>query len=75
MQKVNVNTAIKRLAEKRHNGILPLNDEALRLLVIKHPEASPSTEKVLLEGTPKDIHPIRFEMIDAESVKQAAIKT
>ena len=55
-----------------HNGILHLNDETLRVLIMKHPEASPSTEEVL-EGTPEDIHPIRFEMIHTESVKQAAI--
>ena len=37
MQKNNINVAIKVLTENMHNELLPLNEETLRLLIIKHP--------------------------------------
>ena len=54
MQKCNANEAIKLYSENIHNRILPLNEETRRLLIIKHPEASPAAEEVLLKGKPED---------------------
>ena len=39
MQKVDVNGALKLLTNNMANGILPLNEETLKLIKQKHPEA------------------------------------
>ena len=74
MSKGNVNGALKLLTNNMSNGILPLNDETLKLSQ-KHPDSRDALDDVLLEGDIPEIHPIIFETIDEEMVKQAAIKT
>ena len=63
------NGALKLLSNNMSNGIFPvtkdilaLNDETLKLLSQKHPEARDGD--VLLEGDIPEIHPIIFETID-----------
>ena len=75
MQKGNVNGAIKLLTNNMQNGILPLNDDTLNLLKQKHPQASEAAEDVLLPDEPEVIHAIKFENIDAETVRKAATRT
>ena len=72
IHKGNVNGAIKVLTSNMQNGILPLNEKTLKQLRQRHPEA---TEETLLPDKPEVIHPIKFEKIDAEMVRKAAIKT
>ena len=66
---------IKILTKNTQNGILPLNEQTLQLLKQKHPEATTSTEEILLPDEPEIMHPIKHEKIDAELIRKAAIKT
>lgn len=75
MQKGNVNGAIKILTNNMSNGVLPLTDETLEKLREKHPSGKKADEDVLLTDTPETVHPIRFEEIDGDSVRLAAIRT
>ena len=67
MQKGNVNAA--------KNGILPLDNKTLSDLRMKHPDAKPADPEMLFQDVPVITHPIRFELIDEEMVKIAALRT
>ena len=75
MQKGNVNGAIKLLSNNMQNGVLPLTDDTLKLLKIKHPEPAETSADVLLTDIPEKIHPIKFEDINADTIRRAAINT
>ena len=69
------NGALKLLSNNMQNGVLPLNEDTLKLLKQKHPTAKPANPEVLLSDTPKKAHPIIFESITAETIQMAATKT
>ena len=71
MQKGNVDSAIKLNME---NGILPLTDTKLKLLKQKHPNPAPTTEEVLLPDQSESIHRFKYENINADAVRKAALK-
>ena len=71
MQKGNVNGALKLLTNEMSNGILPLTEETLSQLEIKHPDNRDASADVLLNGPVKEIHPIVFDVIDEEMVLKA----
>ena len=75
MQKGNINCAIKIITNNMQNGILPLNEQTLQLLKQKHPEATTASEEILLPDEPEIMYPIKYEKIDAELIRKAAIKT
>ena len=75
MSKGNIAGALKLLSNNMLNGVLPLNDTTLNQLRQKHPDAKEVSRDILLEGEIPEVHPVIFEMIDEEMVKQAAIKT
>ena len=75
MAKGNVNSAMKLLTNNMSNGILPLGEDTLHQLRMKHPASRNADNDILLQGEIPDIHPIIFEEIDEEMVKQAALKT
>ena len=75
MRKGNVNAAINLLTENMRNGILPLNNETLNLLRLKHSDPKDAYESVMLSDVPERIHPVKFEVIDAEMIRKAAMKT
>ena len=54
------------------NGILPLREEILSQIKIKHPDNRDASNDLLLNGPLKEIHPIAFEAIDEEMVLRAA---
>ena len=56
-------------------GILPFDDKTLSFLKQKHPASSEFSEEVLLRGEKPSVHPVVFEDIDENMVKQAALKT
>ena len=66
MSKGNVNAAINLLTDNRRNGILPLNNETLTLLRLKHPDP---------KDVPERIHPVKFEVIDVEMIRKEAMRT
>ena len=49
MQKGNVNGALKILTSNMSGGILPLTDETLQLLELKHPDAKDTSQQALLQ--------------------------
>ena len=55
------------------NGILPLSDETLQILSLKHPEAQEAHHEAVLQGTKRQMHSIIYEDIDEDLVKKAAI--
>ena len=75
MEKENVNGALKLLRSTISNGILPLDDKTLSLLKQKHPASSELKNEVLLRGEKPSIHPVVFEDIDENMVKEAVLKT
>lgn len=56
------------------SAILPLNKETLNHLKLKHPETNEASVEVLHANVAEDVHPIKFEAINEESVRQAARK-
>ena len=67
MQKENVNGALRVLTNNMCGGILPLADETLQLLKLKHPyakEASDRSNQVILQGPTQKIHPVNFHSIN-----------
>ena len=74
-QKVNVNGALKLLTDNIDHGILPLNDDTISKLKMKHPQASAPDPIVLLPDEAQNIDPIRYRHITAQKVCKAAINT
>ena len=75
MHKGNVNSAINLLTNNMESGILPLNNDTLKLLKQKHPKPAKACEDVLLPDEPESVHFVKFESIDGELVRKACMKT
>ena len=75
MHKGNVNSAIKLLTNNMESGILPLNNDTLKLLKQKHPEPAKACQDVLLPDEPECAHFVKLETIDGELVRKACMKT
>ena len=75
MIKGKVNSALRLLSDEQCNGILPLDDNTMNELNLKHPDASPLNEDLLLEGPCQYINPVIFESIDECAILKAALKT
>ena len=73
--KDNVNSAIKLLTNNMESGILPLNNDTLKLLKQKHPKPAKACEDVLFPNEPESVHFVKFETIDGELVRKACMKT
>ena len=57
------------------NGTLPLTKKTLEKLQFKHPDKKSASPEMLLADPPKKVHPVRFDEINEECVKKAAIRT
>ena len=68
MLKGNVNGALPLLTSNQCNGLLPLNDETMNELHLKHPDACPINDDLLLQGTIKNVNDVIFESIDNNTV-------
>ena len=75
MEEGKVNNAMRLLQKSNNRGILPLTEETFEVLLEKHPPASKADEEVLLKDEINDIHPVIYECIDSEYVKEAAKRT
>ena len=75
IHKRNVTNAMKLLTDNMQNEILPLNQKTLHQLKQKHPQGKGAELDVLLTDTPKQGHPIKFDTIDTDLVKRAAVRT
>ena len=65
---------MKVLTGNMQNGIPPLNQKSLHVLKQKHPHGKEAELDVLLTDTPEQLHPIKFDAIDADLVKRAAVR-
>ena len=74
MRKGNVHNAMKLLTNNMKNGVLPLNKKTLEQLKQKHPQRRDADPEIMLPDKPEEIHPIKFDSIDAENVRKAALK-
>ena len=75
VRKKNVNAAINLLTENMRNGILPLDNKTLNLLRLKHHGPKDAHKSVMLPDIPERMHPVKFEVINAEMIRKAAMKT
>ena len=75
MRKANVHKAMKLLTNNMKSGVLPLNKKTLEQLKQKHPQRRGADLEIMLPDKPEEIHPIKFDSIDAENVRKAALKT
>jgi len=75
MKKDKLNAAVKLLTSGMEGGILPLDEDTMNLLQVKHPEPAKLNPEAVVDCAPNEVHPIIFDEIDAESVKSAAMKT
>ena len=73
--KRNVTNSMKLLTDNIQNGILLLNDKTLNQLKQKYPQSKEPELDVLLTDIPKQLHPIKFDAIDVDLVKSAAVRT
>ena len=74
MRKGNVHNAMKLLTNNIKNGVFPLNKKTLEQLKQKHPQRRDADPEIMLPDKPEEIHPIKFDSIDAENVRKAAVK-
>ena len=70
-----VNEAIKILEKANKGEILPFSDETFEILQQKHPKASEALDDILLKEAPQEVHPIIYENINSEMVKDVIKKT
>ena len=75
ISKGNVHNAMKLLTNNMKNGVLPLNEKTLEQLKQKHPQRRDADPQIMLPDKPEEIHPIKFDSIDAENVRRAVLKT
>ena len=75
MRKGNVHNAMKLLTNNIKNGVFPLNKKILEQLKQKHPQRRDSDPEIMLPDKPEEIHPIKVDSMDAENVREAAVKT
>ena len=57
------------------NGVLVLNKATLSKLFQKHLKGKSASQDLLLNGLLENTHPIKFQTIDNEMIRKAAMKT
>ena len=75
IRKGNINSGMILLTDNMQHGALLLNKQTLRHLKQKHPQGSKADPGVLLSDIPEEIHPIMFDLINAESVRKTRLNT
>ena len=70
-----VSAAIKLLSEESDNGILPINDDTMKLLHEKHPNAVEPEPIAMMPGIIQPVHPSVFEQINGEMIQKIAGRT
>ena len=75
MRKGNIHNAMKLLTNNMKNGVLPLNKKTLEQLKQKHPQRRDADPEIMLPDKPEEIRLIRFDSVDAENIRKAALKT
>ena len=73
MEKGNINAALNILTNNMSHGILPLDQKTISQVVLK--QKSCTSEDILINWSLEKVHPVRFESINEELIRKAAIKT
>jgi hypothetical protein len=71
----NVNAAMRFLTDNSRGGIHSLNPHVLNILHQKHPRGESVNDETILSGCMEDVHPIRFDGITGDTIRQSAIHT
>ena len=66
-----VNKALNLLESSNKGGILPLTDETFEVLLEKYPKASEAPNDILIEEEVQNVHPVIYDSIDSEMVRDA----
>ena len=74
MQKGNINPALNLLTSNMSHRIIQLDKKTTYQLVLKHPQKICASEDILVNGPIEKVHPVRFESINEEFIRRAAIK-
>lgn len=73
MHKGKVNAALRLIDDNMMGNVLPLNDQTLNQLKVKHPEGTVAAQSTLVEGPIEKIPPVIFDEITGETVRKAVI--
>ena len=72
MMKGKVSSAIKWLNTNSNSGVLPINQEVMDELLIKHPQGEKADSDYVLSGPQKPVEKVIFDNIDEEWIYTAA---
>ena len=72
--KGNINSALNVLISDMENGVLPLNKDTISKLFEKHPKSKTASQDILLNSSLQNIYPSKFQSIDKEMIRKAAIR-
>ena len=75
MEDGKVSKALKLLESSNKGGILPLTEETFEVLLEKHPKASEASNDILIQEEFQNEHPVIYDSIDSEMVRNATEKT
>ena len=75
MKNGKITSAVKLLTNSMEGGVLPLSEETMTLLRVKHPEPGELQEDAIVQRDPLPSHPVVFDEINGDSVRAAALKT
>ena len=70
-----IHSALRYLNDDDDGGVLPLNDDVMRQLKEKHPEAQKAPLGTLLFGPIKEVPDVIYQQINADMVRDAALRT
>ena len=70
-----VNAAIRLLSESENAGVLQLTNVTMQELHIKHPEAKPLNDDLLLQGPVKFLSPVIYDDLCDETILKSALHT
>ena len=75
MENGKLSKALKLLESSNKGGILPLTEETFEVLLEKHPKVSEASSDILIQEEVQDVHPVIYDSIDSEMVRDAIEKT
>ena len=75
MEDGKVNKSLKLLESSNKGGILPLIEETFEVLLEKHPKAFEASNDILIQEEVQNVHPVIYNSIDSEMVRDAIKKT
>ena len=75
MEDGKVSKALKLLESSNKGGILPLTEGTFEVLLEKHPKVSKASYAILIQEEVQNVHPVIYDSIDSEVVRDAIEKT